>query len=102
MEAREGRAADLHVKALGMFGLGRRAEARAALASALEADPDDVSAAVLRRSARRRGLRGGSHPKPRAPVEAPPQAPRGSSAMTTTILGMTSHGNEGTDGSPAT
>ena len=38
------------MKALGLLGLGRRAEARAALASALEADPDNVGAAVLRRS----------------------------------------------------
>jgi tetratricopeptide (TPR) repeat protein len=50
MEAREGRSADLHAKALGLLGLGREAEARAALASALEADPDNVSAVVLRRT----------------------------------------------------
>jgi tetratricopeptide (TPR) repeat protein len=50
MEAREGRSADFHAKALGLLGLARRAEARAALAAALEADPDNVSAVVLRRS----------------------------------------------------
>jgi tetratricopeptide (TPR) repeat protein len=50
MEAREGRGADFHAKALGLVGLGRRAEARTALASALEADPDNVAAAALRRS----------------------------------------------------
>jgi hypothetical protein len=50
MEAREGRASDLYVKALGLLGLGRDAEARAALAASLEADPDHAGAAVLRRS----------------------------------------------------
>ena len=50
MEAREGRSADFHARALGLLGLGREAEARTALASALDADPDNVSAVVLRRS----------------------------------------------------
>lgn len=50
MEAREGRSADLHARALGLLGLGRETEARSALASALDADPDNVSAVVLRRS----------------------------------------------------
>jgi tetratricopeptide (TPR) repeat protein len=50
MEAREGRSVDLHAKALGLLGLGRPAEARAALASALDADPDNVGAVVLRRA----------------------------------------------------
>ena len=50
MEAREGRSADLYAKALGLLGLGRAAEARAALASALDTDPDNLGAAVLRRS----------------------------------------------------
>ena len=50
MEAREGRSADLYVKSLGLLGLGRAAEARAALAAALAADPDNVGAVVLRRS----------------------------------------------------
>jgi tetratricopeptide (TPR) repeat protein len=50
MDAREGRSGDLYARALGLLGLGRAAEARAALASALEADPDNVGAAVLRRS----------------------------------------------------
>jgi len=50
MEIRVGRSADLYARALGLLGLGRATEARAALASALEADADDVSAVVLRRS----------------------------------------------------
>jgi tetratricopeptide (TPR) repeat protein len=50
MDAREGRSGDLYARALGLLGLGRTAEARAALASALEADPDNVGAVVLRRS----------------------------------------------------
>jgi hypothetical protein len=50
MEAREGRSADFHARALGLLGLGRQAEARTALASALDADPDNVSAVVLDRS----------------------------------------------------
>ena len=50
MEEREARAGDFYARALGLLGLGRAAEARAALASALEADPDNVGAAVLRRS----------------------------------------------------
>ena len=50
MEVREGRGADFHLKALGLLGLGQSTEARAALASALEADPDNVGAVTLRRS----------------------------------------------------
>ena len=50
MEAREGRSVDFHARALGLLGLGREAEARTALASALDADPDNVSAVVLHRS----------------------------------------------------
>jgi tetratricopeptide (TPR) repeat protein len=50
MEAREGRSADLQAKALGLLGLGRAAESAAALASALDTDPDNVSAVVFRRS----------------------------------------------------
>jgi tetratricopeptide (TPR) repeat protein len=50
MEGREGRSADLHARALGLLGLERTAEARAALASALEADPDNLGAVMLRRS----------------------------------------------------
>jgi tetratricopeptide (TPR) repeat protein len=71
MEAREGRAADLYVKALGLLGLDRRAEARTTLAAALDSDPDDVGAAVLLRSlavAAPAVPRG----KPRARVEASP------------------------------
>ncbi len=71
MEAREGRAADLYVKALGLLGLGRRAEARAALASALGADPDNVGAVVLGRSL----AAAAPPPKPRAPLEAPDKLP---------------------------
>jgi tetratricopeptide (TPR) repeat protein len=48
--AREGRSADFHAKALGLLGLNQRVEFRAALASALETDPDNVSAVVLSRS----------------------------------------------------
>ncbi len=40
---REGRSADFHARALGLLGLGRQAEARTALASALDADPDNVA-----------------------------------------------------------
>jgi tetratricopeptide (TPR) repeat protein len=71
MEAREGRAADLYVKALGLLGLGRRAEARAALASALGADPDNVGAVVLGRSL----AAAAPPPKPRAPLKAPDKLP---------------------------
>ena len=70
MEAREGRGEDFYVKALGLLGLGRRAEARTALASALEADPDNVGAVVLRRSLAA-APPAASRPKPRTPVEAP-------------------------------
>jgi Tfp pilus assembly protein PilF len=37
-------------RALGLLGLARAAEARAALTKALEADPDHVGAAALRRT----------------------------------------------------
>jgi tetratricopeptide (TPR) repeat protein len=50
MEAREERSAGFYARALGLLGLGRGAEARAALAAALETDPDNVGAVVLRRS----------------------------------------------------
>jgi hypothetical protein len=71
MQAREGRGADFYSKALGLLGLGRRAEARAALASALEADPDNVGAVTLRRSLAAAPAAGASSRKPRPPVEAP-------------------------------
>jgi len=74
-EAREGRAADFHAKALGLLGLGRGAEARSALAAALEADPDDVGAVVLRRSVPAVAPATAPPPRPRAPVEAPPHGP---------------------------
>jgi tetratricopeptide (TPR) repeat protein len=72
MEAREGRSADFHAKALGLLGLGRGAEARTALAAALEADPDDVGAVVLRRTVPAVARVRVPLPKPRVPVEAPP------------------------------
>jgi hypothetical protein len=50
MGALGARSEDLYARSLGLLGLGRAAEARAALASALEADPDNVGAVVLRRS----------------------------------------------------
>ncbi|HSD29521.1 MAG TPA: DUF5107 domain-containing protein, partial [Vicinamibacteria bacterium] len=71
MEAREGRGADFYVKALGLLGLGRRAEARAALGSALEADPDNVGAVMLRRSLPAPPAGTAPRPKPRPMVEAP-------------------------------
>jgi tetratricopeptide (TPR) repeat protein len=69
MEAREGRSADLYVKSLGLLGLGRAAEAHVALAAALDTDPDNVGAVVLRRSLAAAPL------KPRPPVEAPARPP---------------------------
>ena len=65
MQAREGRGADFYLKALGLLGLGQSTEARAALASALEADPDNVGAVTLRRSLAARPAAGSSPPKPR-------------------------------------
>jgi hypothetical protein len=50
MDAAEKRSADFHARALGLLGLGRSAEARAALAAARSADPDNVAAALLSRS----------------------------------------------------
>ena len=50
MAAQE-RVADAHYeRALGLLGLGRAAEARQALAKALETDPDNVGATTLRRA----------------------------------------------------
>ena len=74
MEAREGRSVDLYVKALGLLGLGRGAEARAALASALDTDPDNLGAVVLRRSLARAPTRAAtaSPARPRPVVEALP------------------------------
>ncbi len=77
MEAREGRSVDLQVKALGLRGLGRTADARTALASALETDPDNVGAVVLRRSLAA-GPSRVERASPRASrpvVEAPPRPP---------------------------
>ena len=70
MEAREGRSADLYARALGLLGLGRAAEARAALATALDTDPDNLGAVVLRRSPRRR------HPRSRDRPSKRPRDPR--------------------------
>ncbi|HYN05534.1 MAG TPA: DUF5107 domain-containing protein [Vicinamibacteria bacterium] len=77
MEAREGRSADLYVKSLGLLGLGRAAEARAALAAALAADPDNVGVVVLRRSLAAAPAHAATTPptKPRPPVEAPAKPP---------------------------
>ena len=50
MDAAERRGADFHARALGLLGLGRSTEARAALAAARAADPDNVAAALLSRS----------------------------------------------------
>jgi hypothetical protein len=71
MEAREGRGADFYAKALGLLGLGRRPEARAALASALDANPDDVGAVTLRRSLPASATAASPRPQPRPIVEAP-------------------------------
>jgi tetratricopeptide (TPR) repeat protein len=71
MEASEGRAADFHAKALGLLGLGRRTDARSALAAALEANPDDVGAVALRRSLPAAPNPTASQPQPRPVVEAP-------------------------------
>ena len=57
MEAREARSRDFYARALGLLGLGRAAEARAALTSALEADPDNLGAVLLRRSLTHEGGR---------------------------------------------
>jgi len=75
MEAQEGRSADFHAKALGLLGLGRAAEARAALATALDTDPDNLGAVVLRRSLAAAPARAAavSPAKPRPPVEAIPR-----------------------------
>jgi tetratricopeptide (TPR) repeat protein len=77
MEAREGRSADLYTRALGLLGLGRGTEARAALATALDTDPDNLGAVVLRRSLAAAPARAGtvSPTQPRPPVEEPPRPP---------------------------
>jgi tetratricopeptide (TPR) repeat protein len=75
MEAREARSGDLHLKALGLLGLRREAEARVALASALETDPDNLAAVVLRRSLPPARPAPAPPPKTRAPVEAPERPP---------------------------
>jgi tetratricopeptide (TPR) repeat protein len=85
MAAQEGLAETHYEQALGLLGLGRAVEARAALARALEADPDHVGAAGLRRSLAsptaggappRAGTRRPARPKVEATrpiVEAPPE-----------------------------
>jgi tetratricopeptide (TPR) repeat protein len=77
MEAREGRSVDLQMKALGLLGLGRAFEARAALAAALDADPDNLGGVVLRRSLARAPARPAtaSPARPRPAVEAPVKPP---------------------------
>ena len=84
VEAREGRSADLYVRSLGLLGLGRAAEARAALATALERTRQRrrraCSAALRRRAGpRRNGL---THEAANARGSAR-ETPCGSSAMTT-------------------
>jgi tetratricopeptide (TPR) repeat protein len=71
MEAREGRGADHYARALGLLGLGRAAEARAALASALRESPDDVGAVTLRRSLPAAPAAASPRPRPRPIVEQP-------------------------------
>jgi tetratricopeptide (TPR) repeat protein len=77
MEMREAVANDHYLRALGLLGLARGTEARASLARALEADPDNVGAALLRHRLAATGPR--TAPSPRAParpqVEAPPRLP---------------------------
>ena len=77
MEAREDRSADLYLKSLGLLGLGRAAEARAALAAALDTDPANLGAVVLRRSLAAAPARAATVPptKSRTPVEAPAKPP---------------------------
>jgi tetratricopeptide (TPR) repeat protein len=77
MEMREAMANDHYLRALGLLGLGRRAEARAALAQALEADPDNMGAALLRLSLAATGPRAAPSPRPspRPQVEAPARLP---------------------------
>ena len=85
MEAREGRSADLYVKALGLLGLGRAAEARAALATALDTDPDNVGAVVLAPLSRRRAgpRRNGLTHEAATTRGSARETPGGGSAMTT-------------------
>jgi tetratricopeptide (TPR) repeat protein len=68
MAARETRAEVFYGQALGLLGLGRETEARAALKLSLETDPDNVAAAALERSLPVLS-------KARPPVEAPPRPP---------------------------
>ncbi len=75
IEAREARGADLYAKALGLLGVGRAAEARIALAAALQWDPDGIGAVTLRRSLPPAPAAGSSRPKPRPIVEAPLERP---------------------------
>jgi hypothetical protein len=77
MEAQEAMANDLYLRALGLLGLGRGAEARAVLARALEADPDNVGAVTLKSSLAAAGPRAtpSARPTPRPQVEAPAKPP---------------------------
>jgi tetratricopeptide (TPR) repeat protein len=77
MDMRETMANDHYLRALGLLGLGRTAEAGTALARALEADPDHLGAALLRRSLAVAGPRAAPSPRPssRPQVEAPPRPP---------------------------
>jgi len=76
MAAREAEAVAHYQKALGLLGLGRTQEARAALKRALVANPDNVAVAALKRSLpapRAPGPK--AKPKARPQVEAPPRLP---------------------------
>jgi tetratricopeptide (TPR) repeat protein len=75
MEAREGRGADLYAKALGLLGLGRSADARIALAAAVQWDPDGIGAVTLRRSLPAATGVASPAPKPRPMAEAPLERP---------------------------
>jgi tetratricopeptide (TPR) repeat protein len=75
MEARGERGTDLYAKALGLLGLGRPAEARIALAAALQWDPDGIGAVTMRRSLAATPTAASPRPKARPIVEQPLEKP---------------------------
>jgi tetratricopeptide (TPR) repeat protein len=75
MEARGERGANLYAKALGLLGLGRPAEARIALAAALQWDPDGIGAVTMRRSLAATPTAASPRPKARPIVEQPLEKP---------------------------
>jgi tetratricopeptide (TPR) repeat protein len=75
MEARGERGAELYAKALGLLGLGRSAEARIALAAALQWDPDGIGAVTMRRSLAATPTAASPRPKARPIVEQPLEKP---------------------------